>query len=57
VNDPLQGVRHFPYFERASNEVDEIMPPSLLPIERADVRALMILAWLRGAAWQSHGTN
>lgn len=57
MNDPLAGVRDFPYFDRASHEVDQIMPPALHPVARDDVRALMILAWLRGAAWQSHGVN
>ena len=55
--DPLAGVRNFPYFDRAVHEVDQIMPPVIHPVERDDVRALMILAWLRGAAWQSHDTN
>jgi hypothetical protein len=57
MNDPLKDVRNFPYFDRAAEEVDEIIPPVILSVNRDDVRALMILAWLRGAAWQSHGVN
>ena len=38
-------------------EIDEIMPPRLNDVSRDDVITLMILAWLRGAAWQSHDTN
>jgi hypothetical protein len=45
------------YFERAVTEVDEMFPPALLPMKKEDVRTLMILAWLRGASWRSHGTH
>jgi hypothetical protein len=53
----LDAYRDYPYFDRASDEVDAIMPPDLHPVERDDVRTLMILAWMRGAAWQSHDTH
>jgi hypothetical protein len=55
--DVLAPYRDYPYFERAVREVEEVMPPFYRPIEPDDVRSLMILAWLRGAAWNAHDTN
>jgi hypothetical protein len=55
--DRLAPYRSHPYFDRAESEIDEIIPPFTIPIDRDAVRTLMILAWLRGAAWQSHDTN
>jgi hypothetical protein len=57
VNEHLKPFADHPYFSRAVVEVDEIIPSASRPIELDDVRALMVLAWLRGAAWQSHDTN
>jgi hypothetical protein len=53
----LDEYRNFPYFERAVAEVDGILPPAAIPLRLESVRTLMILAWLRGASWQSHETN
>jgi hypothetical protein len=57
MSDHLAPYRNHPFFDRAREEVDEIVPPRLNDVSRDDVRTLMILAWLRGAAWQTHDTN
>ena len=54
MTDHLAPYRDHPFFDRAREEVNEIMPPRLNDVSRDDVITLMILAWLRGAAWQSH---
>jgi hypothetical protein len=55
----FEELKAFPYFERAAAEIDamvEGMPESTtLPLK--GIRELMITAWMRGAAWQSHDTN
>jgi hypothetical protein len=57
-DDELEPYRNHPYFARACQEVDNIIPPPpLRPVKREDVRTLMVLAWLRGASWQAHDTN
>jgi hypothetical protein len=57
MTDHLAPFRSHPYFDRAREEIDEIMPPQFNDVSRDGVMTLMILAWLRGAAWQSHDTN
>jgi hypothetical protein len=52
MNEHLIAYQNNPYFKRAVKEVNEIFTESdeWLPITANDVRVLMILAWLRGAA-------
>lgn len=57
MSDHLAPYREHPFFDRATVEVHYILPPVCLPLEKDDVRTLMILAWLRGVAWQSQDTN
>jgi hypothetical protein len=54
---PAQKLKHFPHFDRAVAEVDRVLPPNLPEDIHNLCRELMVLAWLRGAAWNSHETH
>ena len=57
MSPELEKLRHFPYFDRAVSEVDQVLPPNLPHHIHNMCRDLMVLAWLRGAAWRSRETN
>jgi len=47
----LEDLSEYPHYDLAVTDVDGCIPPELKPMSRDSVRALMILAWLRGASW------
>lgn len=58
MSPELERLRVHPYFDRAVHEVGEICPPQLIRTMDVEViKELMVLAWLRGAAWNSHDTH